>query len=184
MIDSTKWDRLTETDRLNALAVFAMAHRISDDFSLDDVIAKAPKLPHRMEILNLDDDWVWVNDSKATNFAAVRVCLESTRQSYPDHLIIWLTGGVFKEAVPKNIHSIASHIMSFGQDGNLVSENYYARLSLLLPELYKLKHDYYKKPVVVCFSPGGASFDEFKSYSHRGDFFSSWVKEVIVNEAV
>ena len=173
------WQSISHVDQLNCLAVYKMAQLLGLDCDINLVLENTPRLKHRMERIQSKDDWVWFNDSKATNFAAVKSCLSAINHAYPNHHVIWLVGGVFKEAVPKHLTSHADSIIGFGRDGALVTGNHYSKLADLLDALYHMWLDNSERPTVVCFSPGGASFDQFKNYQERGDYFTEWVNKVV-----
>ena len=183
LIESMKqvdlWSAISPVDQLNSLAVSKMLTTLGCVSDMKVVLENTPRLRHRMEHVSDSEHWLWINDSKATNFSAVKSCLDAVKESYPNHMVIWLVGGVFKEAVPKNLTKHVDKVMGFGQDGALVSSDYYTKLTELLDVLYRFWLDNGDKPTVVCFSPGGASFDQFNNYQERGDFFTEWVQKVV-----
>ena len=138
---------------------------------------------HRQEIVKIKDGITFVNDSKATNIHAVKSALENFKESR----IILLLGGsdkgedyaAFLSKIPSNVKCV----VTFGA--------LHKKLSAILKREKKAYHDcgdvfeavntsinIAKTGDVVLFSPGGASFDEFTSYSERGDYFCELVNEI------
>lgn len=169
---------LSYTQYQNALAVHRMCQLLDLPLGMDEVLAKAPKLRHRMEVIGTRNQWIWVNDSKATNMHAAKTCLKSMRRQYPGTRIIWLAGGVLKERVPVDIHDWADDILGFGRDGHLICSHHFPTLQACLTYLHGESIRCGSENTMVCLSPAGASFDEFSNYQHRGDMFCQWLKEV------
>jgi UDP-N-acetylmuramoylalanine--D-glutamate ligase len=136
-------------------------------------------LRHRMELVASHNGLVFINDSKATNADAA----EKALLCYED--IIWVLGGVPKSG---GITSLGRHFTRvkkaflFGQASaefaiTLRAANCeYVECDTLASVLDVIKSSGLKG--VVLFSPACASFDQFKSFEHRGDEFCRLVKEL------
>jgi UDP-N-acetylmuramoylalanine--D-glutamate ligase len=138
-----------------------------------------PGLPHRQERVAAVGNVVYINDSKATNADAAARALSSYRD------IFWIIGGQAKEGgvVPLapwfgNIR----HAFLIGEATDLFSDQLegklpYSRcgdLQSALNAAHKAAQaeamEKKNKPVVLL-SPACASWDQWKSYEHRGDAF-------------
>jgi len=145
-----------------------------------------PGLPHRQERVAAVGEIVYVNDSKATNADATARALSS----YDD--IYWILGGQAKEG---GVAPLAPwfkrirHAFLIGEAtelfaGQLDGKIAYSRCGDLKSaldaahaqaqrEASSLKGD---GPAVVLLSPACASWDQWKSYEHRGDAFRAMAR--------
>ncbi len=135
-----------------------------------------PGLPHRQEQVAAVGDVVFVNDSKATNADATARALSS----YDD--IYWILGGQAKEggvAALAPYFKRVRHAFLIGEAtelfaGQLDGKVAYSRcgdLQSALSAAHAKAEDETKGPAVVLLSPACASWDQWKSYEHRGDAF-------------
>jgi len=126
------------------------------------------------------DGVLWVNDSKATNVDAARVGLGIERPA------VVLLGGEAKDGTDYSqlAPRLARHraVICFGQAGPLMAEQ--LRPHLVGPPLVEV--DTLQAAVerartlarpgdAVLLSPGGASFDAFDDFEHRGRVFRDLV---------
>ena len=139
-------------------------------------IASYPGLPHRQQRIVTIDGVTFVNDSKATNAdAAERALICYDR-------LIWIAGGMGKEGgiVPLAPHfSRIARALLIGRDAPIfaatltehgVPFDMVETLDAAVPAAFaaaKREH----APVVLL-SPATASWDQFKSYEHRGERFT------------
>ena len=139
-------------------------------------IASYPGLPHRQERIVTIDGITFVNDSKATNAdAAERALLCYAR-------LVWIAGGMAKEGgiVPLIPYfPRIAHALLIGRDAPLfaatltehgVPFDMAETLDAAVPAAFaaaKRTH----APIVLL-SPATASWDQFKSYEHRGARFA------------
>jgi UDP-N-acetylmuramoylalanine--D-glutamate ligase len=139
-------------------------------------IASYAGLPHRQQRIVTIDGVTFVNDSKATNAdAAERALICYDR-------LIWIAGGMGKEGgiVPLIPHfPRIARAMLIGRDAPIFAETLAAHgvpydmvetLDAAVPAAFaaaKREH----APVVLL-SPATASWDQFKSYEHRGERFA------------
>jgi UDP-N-acetylmuramoylalanine--D-glutamate ligase len=139
-------------------------------------IASYPGLPHRQQRIVTVDGVTFVNDSKATNAdAAERALICYDR-------LIWIAGGMGKEggivALVPYFPRIA-HAMLIGRDAPIfartltehgVKFDMVETLEAAVPAAFAAaKRDHVP---VVLLSPATASWDQFKSYEHRGEHFA------------
>ena len=158
----------------------AMAIEITKALGLDDADIKKSLphfrgLPHRMEDVGTIESIRFINDSKATNGEAAAEALKSFRDIY------WIAGGTAKEdglgpalAVMDNVRAAyligASAEMFADQIGSRCPHHIMETMDRAIKEAFddavKTEGD-----ATILLSPAAASFDQFKSFEHRGDVF-------------
>jgi len=144
-------------------------------------------MAHRLEFVRQWHGAVWFNDSIATaperTIAAIR--------SFDEPLVL-LLGGRDKnlpwESLADLVHERVRHVIVFGEAAGKIVE----ALSSANPQEKKAtiqKVDKLKDAIdaasqivepgdVVLLSPGGTSFDEFKDFEERGEYFRKWVNQL------
>ena len=163
-------------NRLNAgFAVSAVAHLLGcPPAELTPYLADFHGLPHRCERIGYIRAQPVVNDSKSTNVESTLVALAS--QGAPT---ILLMGGKGKDEPYGPILSERSKIavlITFGASGGDIAKELSGsfpieEFSTLKAAMAQLSGIIARYQCGVLFSPGCASFDEFRNYEHRGDFF-------------
>ena len=158
----------------------AMAIEIAKALGLDDADIKKSLphfrgLPHRMEDVGTTEGIRFINDSKATNGEAAAEALKSFDDIY------WIAGGTAKEdglgpalAVMDNVRAAyligASAEMFADQIGSRCPHHIMETMDRAIKEAFddaaKTAGD-----ATILLSPAAASFDQFKSFEHRGDVF-------------
>ena len=144
-----------------------------------------PGLPHRMEEVGRIGRVLFVNDSKATNADSTDKALAA----FPE-AIHWIVGGKAKEGgiaplapyferVAK-AYLIGASTDDFARtlDGNVP----YERCGTLDAALAQAATDAASSDAaepVVLLSPACASYDQFKSFEHRGDVFRELVRQLL-----
>jgi UDP-N-acetylmuramoylalanine--D-glutamate ligase len=139
-----------------------------------------PGLPHRQERVAAIGDVVYVNDSKATNADATARALSSYRGIY------WILGGQAKEggvAALEGYFDRIQHAFLIGEAtellaGQLEGKVAYERCGDLRTALdaAHARSLQAARPAVVLLSPACASWDQWKSYEHRGDAFRAMAR--------
>ena len=136
---------------------------------------------HRLENVLSFNNVQYINDSKATNIDSVIVAIKTFTK--PKILIL---GGYNKNADFRLLlpHIKSSHvrlIISYGEAGGQINTVLGdAVRSLLFNDLSSAVNQAQKlaKPgEIILFSPGCASFDQFKNFEDRGKYFKSLVKK-------
>ncbi|MBP2435995.1 UDP-N-acetylmuramoyl-L-alanine--D-glutamate ligase [Microbacterium amylolyticum] len=152
-----------------------------DTFELD---------PHRIQIVGRSGGITWVDDSKATNPHAAASSLAAFSS------VIWVLGGLFKgvdiDALVRDHGQRAKAIIAIGIDRDPVTAAF-ARHAPDVP-VFEVDHahtdDVMGRVVelavgaagdgdVVLLAPAAASFDQFTTYSDRGDRFQAAVMKWI-----
>jgi len=138
-------------------------------------------LPHRMEQFYEYQDLIFVNDSKATNADSTEKALLCFENVY-----LILGGKQKPEGIKSILHLIkknAKKVLLIGESQDNFAydlESFYLdfqRVGTLDAALQSIKQDPAASGVVLL-SPACASFDQFKSFEHRGDEFKRLVQEI------
>ena len=161
----------------NAAAAFAMASFLGvARRQIASGIASYPGLPHRQQCIVTIDGVNFVNDSKATNADSAEKALICYDR------LIWIAGGMGKQGgiVPLVPYfPRIARAMLIGRDAPIFAEtlrehsvpfDMVETLEAAVPAAFaaaKREH----APVVLL-SPATASWDQFRSYEHRGERFS------------
>ncbi|WP_114418554.1 UDP-N-acetylmuramoyl-L-alanine--D-glutamate ligase [Marinospirillum perlucidum] len=170
---------------LNVLAAYALA--AAADLPLQQLAAAVKSfsnLPHRCQQVAVKQGVTYINDSKATNLGASLAAIRGLQKDFPR---LWLIMGgegkgqdfsPLKQALGASVAGVAL----IGRDASLLAEQ--------LPE--KIEHwnagdlqtairDLAAKAAAgdaVLLSPACASFDQFTSYSKRGEVFATCVQQL------
>lgn len=147
-------------------------------------IASFPGLPHRQERVGEAGSLVFINDSKATNAEAAAQALGCY------HDIFWIAGGQAKKGGIESLAPFFRRIRKaylIGQDaallqrqlGTSVQSEISGTLETALQHAAVDAADSGLRRPVVLLSPACASFDQFKSYEHRGDVFRASVQALL-----
>jgi UDP-N-acetylmuramoylalanine--D-glutamate ligase len=138
-------------------------------------------LPHRQERVAAVGRVVYINDSKATNADATARALSSYRDIY------WILGGQAKEGGVEPLEPWFDRIrhafligeateLFAGQLDGKVSYTRCGDLKSALDAAHALAQREATEPAVVLLSPASASWDQWKSYEHRGDAFRAMAR--------
>jgi UDP-N-acetylmuramoylalanine--D-glutamate ligase len=140
-----------------------------------------PGLPHRQERVAAVGKVVYINDSKATNADATARALSSYRDIY------WILGGQAKEG---GVAPLAPwfdrirHAFLIGEATELFAAQLEGKLAYSrcgdLKSALDAAHQRAQREAhgtaVVLLSPACASWDQWKSYEHRGDAFRAMAR--------
>ena len=147
-------------------------------------LASYPGLPHRMEQVGRAGKVVFINDSKATNADSTEKALASW-----DRDIFWILGGTPKEGGIRPLEAYFPRIAKaylIGKSSDdfaatLHGKVAYERCGTLAVALAKASADAARcvgpEPVVLL-SPACASYDQFRSFEHRGDTFRDLARAI------
>jgi UDP-N-acetylmuramoylalanine--D-glutamate ligase len=135
-------------------------------------------LPHRTEIVRERAGVTWVNDSKGTNVGAALRSLESFAQP-----IVWIAGGKDKDLDFRPLAPVlkerARAAILIGQAAPKLAAALAGSVPLHhageLERAVSLAAGLARPGDVVLLSPACASFDQFRSYEHRGECFRAAV---------
>ena len=136
---------------------------------------------HRQEELKDAQGRLWVNDSKATNLDAAIQAVKGY-QDRPIHLIMGGDDkGVDLTPLFETMDSLVLTLYTIGQNSDrllTLAKRYgiHAVESKTIQNAVKQIDAVHTQESVALLSPAAASFDQFKSYKHRGDTFMELVK--------
>ncbi|MBI3447184.1 MAG: UDP-N-acetylmuramoyl-L-alanine--D-glutamate ligase [Magnetospirillum sp.] len=165
----------------NACAVYACAR--AEGIPAKTIVAALatyPGLAHRQELIATSDGIAWINDSKATNADSVEKALVCY-----DH-VYWIAGGQAKEGGIKALEPLfgrIEHAFLIGEAANdfaavlegKVRHTQCGTLAKAVAAARNLAVSDAIPGAVVLLSPACASWDQFKSFEHRGETFRELV---------
>lgn len=140
-------------------------------------------LSHRLENCGLHQGILFLNDSKATSidsiFEATKSIESNTEFDQRIHLFI---GGRDKNLPWEKLNYLNKNqrykFHFFGEAGDIARNKSQLKgdyQKTLKASLESVKN-FLKSGEIVLLSPGGTSFDEFKSFEDRGNFFKKWIE--------
>ncbi len=138
---------------------------------------------HRQEELKDAKGRLWVNDSKATNLDATLQAVKG----YADQHIHLILGGDDKGVDLKPLFEVMKTLMltlyTIGANNNKLMDlaktyNIDTAESKNIETAVKKIDASLNKDEVALLSPAAASFDQFKSYKHRGETFMELIKSL------
>ena len=152
--------------------------------NLINTIKKFKGLKFRQQIIYKKKNTLIINDSKSTSYSSSIEMLKKGKNIY------WLIGGIPKKGdkfnLPKNYYqNIKGFIFGVNQKKFLldlkqkIKTKKFVDLEKALKNLFiDFKKD--KSPEkIILFSPAAASFDKFKNFEERGDYFNKLIKKII-----
>ena len=166
----------------DAILALAVTKVLFDEVDYDTI--NSFKLDnHRQEEIRDIKNRLWVNDSKATNLDATIQAIKG----YSDRFIRLIIGGddkgadltpLFKLFTKSNIklYTIGSNSKKLANLADRYSIDYTSCNTL--DNAVKTISLEMSKDDVALLSPASASYDQFKSYKHRGDEFIKFVREI------
>ena len=152
-------------------------------YILINTLKKFKGLKYRQEIIFQSNKLTIINDSKATTFSSSVSLLKSLTNVY------WIVGGLAKKGdkvllSKKECKNIKAYI--FGTSKNffisklkkfMKYESFLDLKSLVKKLLLEIKLDKNKTHKIILFSPSAASFDNFKNFEKRGEYFNQLIKK-------
>ena len=141
-------------------------------------------LNYRQQVIFKNKNISIINDSKSTSYSS------SIEMLKKDNNIYWLIGGIPKKGDKFNLSrkyfkNIQGYIFGVNQKKfifdlkNKIKLKKFSNLNQALNKLFKdIKIDKSPKKTIL-FSPAAASFDYFKNFESRGDYFNKITKKYI-----
>ena len=165
-------------------AAAAVAVSMSCGLDLKSVSAAVKSfdtLSHRMEKVAVIKGVTYIDDSKATNLAALKAGLEM--REYPVRLI---AGGQLKEKSAKYVKEVLANkavcVYVIGDAANILKAEWQDAVECLLcsdlEAAVRMACEDAECGDTVLLSPGCASFDQFRSYKDRGEKFKRIVERI------
>lgn len=184
-----------EHNYLNISFAYSVAKFLNiDDANILKGILSFKGLKHRQNNLGTKNGVIFINDSKATNqestLQAIKAYVSENYFSYlilggvakSDHLNVILPylsylKGIFLIGASSEVFSdfLTKHNINFELCGDLKTATAHAYKKALADKSSDINKDNH---YVVLFSPACASFDQFKSFEHRGDYFLKIIEEL------
>ncbi len=166
----------------NAAAVYAAARALSlSPGQIGTGLKTYPGLAHRQELVRVVDGISYVNDSKATNADAAEkalICYDA---------IYWIAGGLAKEGGIETLSPLFGrirHAFLIGEAAEAFGKSLEGKvpfsqcgdLATALARAHDMASAEKIPGAVVLLSPACASWDQFKSFEHRGETFRQLVQ--------
>ena len=150
------------------------------------IIDNFKPLKFRQQLIYNSKDFKIINDSKSTTLSSTIPFLKSNKKIY------WILGGLFKKGDKfnlnkKNCRNIEAFI--FGKDKKIFAKILKNKLKLNIAKDLKetlkkisriIKNEKHK--ITILFSPAAASFDQFKNFEHRGEYFNFLIKKYLLKQ--
>jgi UDP-N-acetylmuramoylalanine--D-glutamate ligase len=181
-ISNLKSIRLGVPEAQNVQAAFALCAEFGvkrEEF--DRALQTFRKPAHRIEWIGEKNGVHFYNDSKATNIDSVMHAM-----ALFDSSVILILGGVDKGASYRpwieSFRGKVKKMVAYGEaaskmESELSSYFPFTRVKTMEEAVQVAKREA-KAEEVVLLSPGCSSYDQFRSYAHRGDEFKRLVKEL------
>lgn len=158
-------------DLANAQAALALAMRFGASVSgCEEALRTFTGLPHRMQVVGEINRVTFINDSKATTPHAVM----SAAETFSD--LTLLVGGRNKGVNLSPLGALTpSQVVAFGEAAKQMAAVFEKVCPVAvvgsLEEAVTQAIAVTKTPGTILLSPGGTSFDQYDSYSQRGEEF-------------
>lgn len=149
-------------------------------------------LSHRFQKFLEYEGYTFINDSKSTNLHSML----SGIQGYENKFFILILGGIPKqeplEPLIQILLTLNVEIFMFGKMCEIWKDELELKLKKKIISFYYLndliefliKNLKKYPPCEVVFSPAGASFDQFKNFEERGNFFMNQVQNLLLQSKV
>jgi len=181
-ISNSYFDNINNLNNLTFIFAFAKIHKLNKS-KLLKTVNSFKGLDFRQQVIYKNNFVTIINDSKSTSFSSSINLLKSYKN------IFWIIGGLAKkgdkfELPSKYYKNIKCYI--FGKDKELfkrklgkkilsISCNSLENILKKIIQEIKLKKN---KHFYVLFSPSAASFDKFKNFEDRGNYFNYLIKKI------
>jgi len=176
---------MTSANKENLSFIFEIAKifKIKKE-NIFKVLDKFNGLKYRQQIIYRSKNLTIINDSKATSFSASVSILKSMSN------VSWIVGGLAKKGdklllSKNNCKSFKAYV--FGKNRSIFIKELkkkmkyesFINLKILIKKIFlDLKNNNNKKKQIILFSPASASFDSFKNFEERGEYFNNLIKEL------
>ena len=184
-----EWIQLRGKHNLyNVLAASAIAAATTLALpAIQSAVEEFRGIPHRLETVRELNGVTWINDSIATAPERTIAALESISEP-----IVLLLGGRDKDLPWDKLANIVRNkverVIIFGEAAAIINEaigprkpGQYLKSVVTtkdLAEALKTAQIQAQAGEVVLLSPGGTSYDAFKDFEERGQFFRDWVNQL------
>lgn len=171
----------------NAMAALALVQMAGVDVQqVLPALQQFAGLDHRCQWLGEKDGVAFYNDSKGTNVGSTLAAINGLGPEIRGR--IWLLAG--GEGKGQDFSPLAhpcgqyvAEVLTYGADAaliaNAVSGQCPVSLQTTLDEAFARACALAEEQDVIVLSPACASFDQFRNYNHRGDYFRALVEAVL-----
>jgi len=181
----------SQGNKENLSFIFSISKKLNlQNNKIFKTINKFRGLKFRQQIIYNSSKVTFINDSKATTFASTINILKLLKKAY------WLVGGIGKLGdkftLKKNeCKNIKAYV--FGKNKNFfikqfknkLSYRYFKNLKTAVKQVLKeINNNSDNLHKTVLFSPSAASFDNFKNFEERGEYFNFLLKKYKVKETI
>ena len=182
---------LSQANLENLSFIFSISRKLNlQKKKIIKTINKFKGLKYRQEIIFNNSKITFINDSKATSFASTINILKPLKK------VFWLVGGIGKLGdqfilKKKECKDIRAYI--FGKNKNFFVKQfrnklfyrYFKNLNSAVKQVLKdVNNNSHNLHKTVLFSPSAASFDSFKNFEERGEYFNFLLKKYKVQETI
>ena len=176
---------ISDGNKENLLFIFEIASKLKlNKKKLIRSINRFKGLDYRQQIIFDKKNLTIINDSKSTSFASSESVLKNLNGAY------WILGGIPKKGDKfklsktkcKNLKAFifGSHSKKFLKIlKNKLKVKSFKNIEETLKEIFSEITIQKSKKNIIFFSPAGASFDSFKNFEDRGNYFNQLVKKYI-----
>ena len=176
-------DKISNKENLSFIFEIAIKLKLSKN-RLIQTINNFKGLNYRQQIVFDKKNLTIINDSKSTSFASSENILNNLNDVY------WILGGIPKKNDKFKLSKIkCKNIKAFIFGSyrnkfhkvlrNKLKVKKYKTLNETLRAIFLEIKDQEIKKNIIFFSPAGASFDSFKNFEDRGDYFNKIVRKII-----
>lgn len=175
-----------EHNLYNVLAACAVAHAAGlPPEAMQTGVQDFKGVPHRLEFVRSWGGAAWYNDSIATAPERAMAALRSF-----DEPVILLAGGRDKNLPWSDfadlVHQRVDHLVLFGEAAGLIQSAvgspvngrrpFTVTMCATLQDAVQAAAGKVEPGYVVLLSPGGTSYDAFRDFEERGEWYRTWVK--------
>ncbi len=150
--------------------------------NLFEAVKRFRGLKYRQQIIFKNKNYLIINDSKSTSYSSSIEMLKRNKNIY------WLLGGIPKKGDKFNLDknyfkNIKGYLFGKNQKkflSDLKNKIKLKKFSNLTYAWITLLQDFKKdnsKEKTILFSPAAASFDNFKNFEKRGEYFNNLIKK-------
>ena len=169
-----------------AAALMALAGGVGAD-TIQEVFNSFTPMEHRIEPFAYHKGVVYINDSKATNLDSTITALKS----FEENPNIWLIlggrdkGASYEVLIPY-LKAHCKRVLTIGESMDKIEKELHGAFPVTrcdtLEKAVQTAFTGAQKRDVVLLSPACASFDQFKSFEHRGQVFKQLVNAYIFKD--
>jgi UDP-N-acetylmuramoylalanine--D-glutamate ligase len=164
----------------NALAAVLAATEVGAPLALiADGLRSFRAMPHRVEPIREVDGVLWINDSKSTNITSTEVAIAAL-----DRPFVLLLGGRHKgesyTRLADRLRGRCRAVVAYGEAGALVQRDLGSAVKVVpagtFAEVLAIAKELARPGEAVLLSPACSSYDMFRNYEERGEYFRAAVE--------